>query len=435
MVEKTRTRRQRGFILTEAGLQRLQQTLQEAEIDRNDGKPLSLEQIAEFGDLDTHTVRRALSRVERVDRTTLVRLFRGIGLELRGEDFTKPATACRQNWSDIAREGDFLGRQQELETLSQWTGPERCRTVAIYGMAGIGKTALAWEAARQWRDRFECIVWRSLQEPAPPREFLQDLLEFLAPNLRQDPESTFSQKLVALLGALERQRCLLILDGVESLFIDWVRSGEYRAEWTDYGRFFEKIGAAAHRSCLLLTSRALPREVAIAEWETSPVRSLRLEGLSSHEVSKMLARRNLRASAEESAYLTQQYGGNPLLLRLVFPTIRTVFAGSVGDSLAQDFSVYGDVRDSLAVQLERLSAAERDTLFCLAIAREPVSLTQLLQISSLPTNDLVEALESLLRRAIVARQGSLFSCQPAVREYAAQLLLLDGVRKEISTVL
>lgn len=432
MAKKTGVRRQRGFVLTQSGLQRLQQARQEIEIRSNAGNSLSLEQIAERSELDVHTVRRALSGTDRVDRSTLVQLFQGFALELEEADRVKPERPRRQDWGKAIFGEGFLGRDRELETLARWVGQERCRVIAIYGVAGIGKTSLALEAARQWQDRFENIVWRSLQDPVPPEQLLRDVLAFLAPEDRRDPETTFAALLAELLRCFERQRCLLILDNVESLFREDVRAGEYLPEWAAYGELFDGIGTAQHKSNLLLTSQVEPREIAAAEGADASVRSLRLGGIASCDVSELLVERQLEASSEDLTRLTQQYGGNPLILSLTFATVRDIFAGSVREFLAQDFSVYGDLRDLLAFQLERLSEAERDVLFWLAVAREPLPVTQIFHNSLLPASRLTEALESLFRRAILERRGSLLSCQHVILEYVTELLI-DEVCDELAS--
>ncbi len=49
----------------------------------------------------------------------------------------------RQDLRDAPDISSFYGRTSELATLQQWILQERCRLVAILGISGIGKTAIA----------------------------------------------------------------------------------------------------------------------------------------------------------------------------------------------------------------------------------------------------------------------------------------------------
>ena len=421
-----KSRRQRGVLLTPAGLRRLQAARQTLEGRENTGEPFTLEQLSERAELDINTIKRALSTDQRVDRRTLTRLFSTFGLEFGPSDYTTPNRPRRQDWGGAVSAAYFYGRQQELATLTQWVGPDRCRAIAIYGVAGIGKTSLALEAARQWQDRFEGIVWRSLRDPDDPAKLLQEIVEFLDPEAEVDPDASYQHLLTQLVQNMQQQRCLLILDNVESLFQSGVRAGEYHLDCMAYGEMLQRLGEAEHQSCLLLTTREKPREIAALEGDALPVRSLRLEGFREQEETELLAVRGIDTSPENSHLLARQYGGNPLALTLVASTIRDVFAGDVAAFVAQRSTVYGDLRDLLARQFERLSAAERDILYWLAINREPTSLAQLRQDMTVrPERPLLETLESLLRRAVLERNASRFSCQPVVLEYVSECLLKE----------
>jgi hypothetical protein len=83
-----------------------------------------------------------------------------------------------------------------------------------------------------------------------------------------------------LIGRLHERRCLLVLDNLETLLEVDDPEGNYRAGYEGYGRLLERLGEAAHRSCVVLTSREKPREIEALEGLRGPVRSLRLSGLS-----------------------------------------------------------------------------------------------------------------------------------------------------------
>ena len=65
----------------------------------------------------------------------------------------------------------------QSQTFASLPQTSRCRLVAILGMGGIGKTALAVKLAEQVQDRFEYLFWRSLRN-APP---VEDILNRTAP--------------------------------------------------------------------------------------------------------------------------------------------------------------------------------------------------------------------------------------------------------------
>ena len=53
-------------------------------------------------------------------------------------------------------------RSQELDLLKKSILMNRCRSIVIYGTAGIGKTALARQLLEEIKDDFDEIVWQSL---------------------------------------------------------------------------------------------------------------------------------------------------------------------------------------------------------------------------------------------------------------------------------
>src|SRR5712692_1841942 len=55
----------------------------------------------------------------------------------------RAATGPRVDWGDALAVPTFYGREQELALLSQWVLQERCRVASLWGMGGIGKSALA----------------------------------------------------------------------------------------------------------------------------------------------------------------------------------------------------------------------------------------------------------------------------------------------------
>lgn len=78
---------------------------------------------------------------------------------------------------------------------------------------------------------------------------------------------------------LRSRRCLLILDNAE-IILHREQAGQWRSSYEGYGQLLRTIGETPHLSCLLLTSREKPREIALMEGAQGLVRSLPLSGLA-----------------------------------------------------------------------------------------------------------------------------------------------------------
>ncbi|MGK7900495.1 MAG: NB-ARC domain-containing protein, partial [Hormoscilla sp.] len=71
-----------------------------------------------------------------------------------------PRPNVRLDLADAPDVSPFYGRTAELTTLKQWILQERCRLVAVLGMTGIGKTAIAVQLVKQMSDKFDYVIWR-----------------------------------------------------------------------------------------------------------------------------------------------------------------------------------------------------------------------------------------------------------------------------------
>ncbi len=431
------SKRKRGVILSPVGWQRLQAAQKQSEIEANRGHPYTLEDLNELTGLSLHTLSRVLRRKTPVDQRTLQDYFSAFNLTLTPKDYTRPTaetgfsrqpiTPIQQDWGEAIDVSVFYGRTEELATLEQWIMLDHCRLVGVLGMGGIGKTALAVKIAQQLQEQFEYVIWRSLRN-APP---LETLLRGLVPFLSQQQET--EEKIGKLLQCLRDSRCLVILDNLEAILQAGERAGEYRPGYEGYGELLRLVGETAHQSCLLLTSREKPAELATFEGIELAVRSLYLSG--SEEASfAMIRASGLVGLEEQQQQLCDRYSGNPLALKIVATSIQELFDGEIGEFLAQDTAVFNGIQRLLDQQFNRLSPLEQTIMYWLAINREWTKISELAAdiFPAVSKPKLLEALESLCWRSLIERQAGSYTQQPVVMEYVTEQLI-EQVAEEIRT--
>ncbi|VXD23303.1 conserved hypothetical protein [Planktothrix serta PCC 8927] len=341
------------------------------------------------------------------------------------------------DWGEATDVSEFYGRIQELAQLKQWILQEDCRVIAVLGMGGIGKTSLSVKLGQQIYPHFEFVVWRSLRNAPPLTEILIDLIQFLAKetefNISPDPYRQISQ----LVDCLRTSRCLIILDNTESILQEGNRMSRYYPGYENYGDLFKRLGETQHQSCLLITSREKPREIAALEGQTLKVRSLPLLGLDTENCQEIIQAKGVYGSLEQGEKLIERYAGNPLALKIVTTTIYDLFEGNLSEFLEQiqqGTAIFGDVRDILEQQLGRISELELETMYWLAINREPCNVVDLKKdlLSITSTVELIETLESLSRRSLIEKSSGSFTQQPVVMEYMIERFI-EKILQEIET--
>jgi Protein of unknown function (DUF1822)/NB-ARC domain len=335
-----------------------------------------------------------------------------------------PDPIATYDWSEAPELSTLYGRSQELTMLKEWIA-DGCREIAIRGIRGIGKTALARQLLEEMQQEFDRTIWCSLNPALPLKELVSNLQKILAaPSLRYDSDS-----LASLMSYLRSSHTLLILDGVEAILQSGQLAGRYREGYEEYGEFFRRIGEESHQSCLILTSLENPKDISFLEGETTPVRSLVLAGLPMADAQEILATEGL-GDRDRWSTLIEHYQGNPAALKLAAKFIRELFNGNVAEFLERETFVFGDIGELLAPLMARLSELEKELLYWLAIERRPISFATLEQNITLPISDseLLEVLASLGQRSLIettiSEKGkSLFTLAPMVMEYVISQLI------------
>jgi WD40 repeat protein len=347
----------------------------------------------------------------------------------------------QQDWGGAVKTPAFYGRVDELNRLEEWILRNHCRVVALLGMGGIGKSALAQKIAEQCQVQFDGLIWRSLRQAPPLNELLTDIIKFMAPEPELHLPEAIEGKLSRLLECLQSARWLVILDNMEAIL--WggdtedaaqQRAGYYRRGYEGYSNLLKTVGESSHQSCLLLTSREKPKEIASFEGQGASVCSLSLKGLTPTAARPILQTKQIQGTDEACDRLIEIYAGNPLALKIVTSTIQELFDGDIAEFLNEGIAFFGDIGDLLDEQFNRLSRLEKQIMFWLAVNQEPMSLTELSEdiTAFISKRALIEAVESLGRRPLIEKLGNRFSQQPVVMEYMTERIV-EQAAQEIMT--
>lgn len=305
----------------------------------------------------------------------------------------------------------FYGREKELAEIANTLLPEhRGWGVALDGPGGMGKTALAVEAAyRADAAAFPCKIFVSAKhlrlEMDGPRavqdkrvDNYQDLMRRLALDLLgMAAHKTADDKLADMVrDALAGRHCLLVLDNLEYFDLEERR------------RIFDFLNILPHTCRAIITSRRR---------DDTAARFIRLDQLAFDDARKMLddlcqhLPQTVQLSEADQARLHQETGGNPLLMTWLASQLGRVQRRSrnLDEALARMHDaqrhdpnndplefVFGDLLDSF-------SAEELGLLAALSHFEQAAKLEWLLPLCKILRPAAENALDALQARSIVVQ--------------------------------
>jgi hypothetical protein len=316
----------------------------------------------------------------------------------------------------------FYGRTQELDTLQNWILQQHSHFIIIAGMTGIGKTALALELIEQIKNHFDIIIWRDLQDFPELKNLEQELIEILAdrPLASTTPnEKNTNNPLRHLAKLLRQHRCLIILDNLQSLLQDGQLAGHYQnSDYQDFFKFFSKIKQS---SCFIVNSWEVPQDIVYLAEKYPGVSVFPLKGLG-QDAKSILKEKDLNNQENWDEFITL-YQGNPLYLKLVATLLNQLFNGRVTIPQTTTCLLPEELQLILRSQIDRLSPLEKEILTHLAVNDTPNSLIQLFEIFSQPKNQIINTVQSLIRRSLIenysttSKNENNYTIAPVFKEY------------------
>ena len=150
--------------------------------------------------------------------------------------------------------------------------------------------------------------------------------------------------------------------------------------------------------------------------QNTGIRTLQLAGLDVAAGREILRDYGL-AEIDNYSAIIHRYQGNPLWLKSVANQI-VELGGWVNELLPIDpILLPEDLKDVLQQVCDRISQIEKQVLSLLAKETAPINLAKLLENSTIPSSDLVNALQSLSRRCLIEQQANCYILPPVMRQY------------------
>jgi len=219
---------------------------------------------------------------------------------------------------------------------------------------------------------------------------------------------------------LQKHRCLVVIDNLHNLFLSNQLAGQYQSEYEEFRYLFKQIEELSHQSCFLLIGWEQPIELTEIRSSNPKFKTLTIRGLETTAIAEFFRDQEL-GEDEKLINMIHQYQGNPLWLNIIanFIPEMEVF----GDKIIENNTIFlpQSLKDNLKQQFNRLSPIEKQVLLKLVQDEEPVNLAQLLIRGQIPSSDLLNVLQSLLRRCWLEKQDHLYLLPAVIRQYITDL--------------
>lgn len=328
---------------------------------------------------------------------------------------------------------EFYGRKSLLQKLQKCIS-KKPRLLAVYGRAGIGKTALVRNFVHDFNTDYEYKIWFSVDFYPNFTELLSELareVDLDTSNADSSWQNIFQEK---LLPFLKKHKCLIILDDWYVATRDIGSSGIARLSYGDHEKFLE-LSCRNHKSCFIIISRNDPITFKLKQYSTEP---LCVNELSFDDDREILEAEGLTGSESELRCFLSIYN-TPLILSRTARKVRNINNGDVSILVGEGVTtvVDSETLDVLREDLSALTDSEKKIVFSLALWRSSVTYEQIREefISLISMNQLINDLDSLAQKDILqSEEKAVYSLPPIILK-AVTSFFVDEVSTGITETL
>jgi tetratricopeptide (TPR) repeat protein len=278
-------------------------------------------------------------------------------------------------------EENFVGREEELETITEWYKDPKVRIGALIGWGGVGKSALV----RKWYDNLKAndikpdgIFWWGFYRNAYLEQFLDALLRYVSGG-QIEPETIKStwEKVDRIKEYISRGAYLIILDGLEQM---------------QEGKSGDEFGKMVHRECTellhyladtpkanglcFITTRYPLKD--LDEWHKRGYENLPVVDLSDEDALSMLKKRGVEGDDDDIKDVINRYKGHALSLTSVAGYLNRYYGGDIKQAPKVEFVLgnkerFKDVNKLLSRYAEKMSEEEKVFLNIFSLFRQEVT--------------------------------------------------------------
>lgn len=229
-------------------------------------------------------------------------------------------------------EENFVGREEELDTITEWYRSPEVRIGALIGWGGVGKSALV----RKWYDSLEAnnikpdgIFWWGFYRNANLELFLNALLRYVSGGQIEPAEIKGTwEKIDRIKEYISRGAYLIILDGLEEMQ-KGEESGEQfgcmeHKECTEMLKYLADI--KGNGLCLITTRYPLTD---IEDYEGTTYQKIEVERLSIEDGRRLFEKTGVKGKLEEIDSVIEEYDGHALSLTLLAGYLAKDFGGDI----------------------------------------------------------------------------------------------------------
>jgi len=335
----------------------------------------------------------------------------------------------------------FVGRKKEIQDVRQAINQPQMPAVYIYGLGGVGKTALTAKVIEKVKqdksveavcvtrcDKIEPIFATIIEKVANFISFQGKEGHAQAGQLLKESTIAIDERVSLLNNAIKDDRYLFIFDNFESLFVGQAPCGELRDE--DLTRFFSSIFDHNWHSTFVFTCRY---EWQLLSEKGLPVENLltiHLPGLTRHQSIQYmnnLAGPLSRLDYKEQLRLLPLVKGHPKTIELLDSYLHKHTVSQV----LEDEDLWSKVIEDIGAYFmdglwHDLNTEEQEALGILAVFR-----------SSLTTQDIQrlvpkkEALKKLTGYSLLQQEGEGkgYVVHPVVSEYVLAKIGKEGCKR------